>query len=104
MQEKINKIKLRFRELEQKLQDPSAINNLEKLKKISTERAELEETMALIAEYEKLQSKIAQANETLAAEKDAGILELAREELLESEPKLNIGGQTETSPAAQRPE
>ena len=84
MQNKINQIKSRFSELEQKLQDPLLSNNFEELKKISSERAEISETIGLINEYEKIKSQLKQARETF----DLELKELAEFEIQELEPKL----------------
>jgi peptide chain release factor 1 len=84
MQNKINQIKSRYAELEQKLQDPLLSNNFEELKKISGERAEISETIGLINEYEKIESQLKQARETF----DPELKELAEIEIQELEPKL----------------
>ncbi len=84
MQNKINQIKNRYQELEQKLQDPLISNNFEELKKISSERAELNETVRLIDEYEKIKSQLKQAQET----SDPELKELAESEVQELAPKL----------------
>ncbi|MEK7159650.1 MAG: peptide chain release factor 1 [Patescibacteria group bacterium] len=84
MQDKINQIKNRHQELEQKLQDPLISNDFEKLKQISSERAELNETVRLINEYEKIKSQLKQAQET----SDPELKELVANEIQELEPKL----------------
>ena len=88
MQDKINKIKEKFNELEQQLQDPSVTSNLEMLKKLSSEHADLKGTMNLIAEFEKVASNLEQARETLKNEKDPEFIAMANEEIQELEPKF----------------
>ncbi len=87
MQDKIKKIKDKFSELEKQLQDPSIVNDHEKLKKISTEHSELKYIIELIADYEKISSNLQQAQDTLATE--VGELKtLAELEIEELEPKF----------------
>jgi len=88
MQDKINKIKQQFLELEQQLQNPSVTSNLEKYKEISIKHAELSEIMDLIKSQEKAQDDLRQAQETLKNETDPELLNLAKEEISALEPKI----------------
>ncbi|MBI5076861.1 peptide chain release factor 1 [Candidatus Falkowbacteria bacterium] len=94
MQDKIDKIKKQFEELEKKLQDISILNKPDELKNFSSERAEIKEVMDIISEYENVKSKIEQAEDALKTEKDTGLIGLAKEELTELEPKFHNLEQT----------
>ncbi|MBT5337712.1 peptide chain release factor 1 [Candidatus Falkowbacteria bacterium] len=88
MQEKIDKIKQTFKELEDQLQDPSVTCDQGKLKKIGSEHAELKDLIELINKFEKIDSDLKQARET--SETETGELkEFALAEIEELEPQIN---------------
>ena len=87
MLDKITKIKERFSELEQKLQDPAVLNNLEEVRKVSSERAELMDVMQLIGEYEKIANDLEQAQDTAKTE-ELELAELAKSEIADLAPRL----------------
>ncbi len=87
MQEKINKIKQKFQELEAELQDPSVTNDLAQLKTKASEHADLKNIISLINEYEKIQSNLNQAKEAASSD-DKELVELAGTEISELEPRL----------------
>jgi peptide chain release factor 1 len=87
MQEKIDKIKQQFSNLEQELQSSSVINDPAHLKKISSEHSELKEVIEIINRYEKIKDDLKQAAET-AESKDSELAEFAREEVADLEPKM----------------
>jgi peptide chain release factor 1 len=89
MENKTKQIKDRFSELELQLQDSSVISDQEKLKETATEHAELKPLIELISNYEKVESNLNQAKETLEKEKDADMIELAKEETEELEPQFD---------------
>jgi len=89
MQNKINNLKLKFKELEEKLQDVSITSDLEKLKQISSEHAELQGTIDIINNYEKIQEALQQANETAGNADDPEFAEMAKNEIEELKPKLS---------------
>jgi peptide chain release factor 1 len=86
MLNKINELKSRFNELEQKLQDPAFSNNQGELRKLSSERAELLDLIELIGQYEKVVDGLAQARDTANAD-DKDLQELAAGEITTLEPR-----------------
>lgn len=89
MENKTQQIKDRFSELEQQLQDSSVISNPDKLKEVASEHSELKPLVDLITNYEKVESNLNQAKETLEKEKDSDMIELAKEEIKDLEPELD---------------
>ncbi|KKR06784.1 MAG: Peptide chain release factor 1 [Parcubacteria group bacterium GW2011_GWC2_39_14] len=88
MQDQINKLKQRFQELEQQLQDSSIINNQEKLKTLSSEHSELVPMIALFNNYEKKLAHLKEAQETLLNENETEMHELAAQEIAILEPEI----------------
>lgn len=87
MHDKITKIKNRFSELEQKLQDPVILNNQKEVAALSSERAELADLVQLIGEYEKVRGNLEQAKDTVNSD-DAELGALAKSEVADLEPQL----------------
>jgi peptide chain release factor 1 len=85
MIEKINKIIKDFAELEKQLQDASVIKDPEKLKKVASEHSDLKDVIEAIEVYEKLESNMNQAKDSL---KEAGMEELAKQEIEDLTPEL----------------
>ncbi|MFA5000252.1 MAG: peptide chain release factor 1 [Patescibacteria group bacterium] len=71
----------RFAELEKKLTDPAVISDQKELIKISREHAALKKAMALILEWEKVETAIKDNREIIAAEKEGELRDLAQAEL-----------------------
>jgi len=88
MQDQINKLKQRFQELEQQLQDSSIINNQEKLKTLSSEHSELVPMIALFNNYEKKLAHLKEAQDTLKNADEAEMHELAQQEISILEPEI----------------
>ncbi len=74
-------IKQKFCELEKQLSDPAVISDQQKMVAISREHSNLKEVINLIAELENCQKKIKQNNDIMGAEKDAELIDMAKEEL-----------------------
>jgi peptide chain release factor 1 len=87
MFDKLEAVERKFVELEARLADPELANRPGEFRKLSLEHAELSELVAEYRRYRKLKREIA-SNRELAAEKDAAIAEMAREELARLEPEL----------------
>jgi len=87
MLDKILKIKSRFSELEQQLQDPAVLNNQKEVTALSSERAELADIIQIIGEYEKIHGDLAQAQDTANTE-EAALAELAKNEINDLTPRL----------------
>jgi len=88
MQDKITKIKNQFTKLEKQLQDVSVTSNPDELKKVSSEHAELKETMDIIDQYEKIQQALLDAQDAVKTSDDPDLTEFAKMEIQELEPKL----------------
>ncbi len=84
MLEKLEEIKRRFEDVEQKLSDPSVISDLKLFKKLNIEYRELETIVEIYHVYKKAVDNIEQAKEVLATEKDKDFLEMAKAELEEN--------------------
>lgn len=74
-------IKQKFCELEKQLSDPAVISDQQKVVAISREHSNLKEVINLIAELENCQEKIKQNNDIIGTEKDAELIDMAKEEL-----------------------
>jgi len=84
---KLEAIERRFEELTHQLSDPAVASSGERFRKVSKERASLEATVNALQAWRKLVRDLAD-NEALLAEKDAGIREMAKEELAQLAPRL----------------
>ena len=78
MIERLNAIEAKYNELQHELSDPEIYSNMNKMKTLSKERADLEDTVILYDKYKKVLSDIKEAKEML---KDPEMAELAKEEL-----------------------
>jgi peptide chain release factor 1 len=85
--EKLDAIEARFEELTAQLADPAVASSGDRFRKVSKERAGLEATVVALRAWRKLVRDI-EDNRALLAEKDAGIREMAKEELAELEPRV----------------
>src|SRR5574342_226069 len=86
--EKLDAIEARFEELTAQLADPAVASSGDRFKKVSKERAGLEATVEALRAWRRLVRDI-EDNRALLAEKDAGIREMAKEELAALEPRLD---------------
>lgn len=84
MLEKLEEIKRRFEDVEQKLSDPAVISDLKLFKKLNIEYKELQTLVDMYHVYKKVTDNIDQAKEVLANEKDKDFLEMAKAELEEN--------------------
>ncbi|MGZ3883936.1 MAG: peptide chain release factor 1 [Bacteroidia bacterium] len=87
MLEKLEEIKRRFEDVEQKLSDPSVIADLKLFKKLNIEYRELQTIVEVYHVYKKTIDNIEQAKEVLQNEKDKDFLEMAKAELEENRAK-----------------
>src|ERR1041384_6411210 len=84
MLEKLEEIKRRYEDVEQKLSDPTVIADMKQFKKLNIEYKELQNVVEVYNEYKKVIGNIDQAKEVLANEKDKDFLEMAKAELEEN--------------------
>src|SRR5512135_116659 len=85
VQRKLEAIERRFEELTHSLSDPAVASSGERFRKVSKERAGLEQTVEALRAWRKLSAEIAD-NEALLADPD--MRELAKEELALLRPQL----------------
>lgn len=84
MLDKLEVIKRRYEEVEQKLADPSVISDMKQFKKLNIEYRDLEPVVEAYHKYKKVIDNIEQAKEVIANEKDKDFLEMAKAELEEN--------------------
>src|SRR6266498_1223436 len=84
---KLEAIERRFDELTQQLSDPAVASSGERFKKVSKERASVEQTVNALRAYRALVKEI-EDNEALLGEKDPELREMAKEELAQLRPRL----------------
>jgi peptide chain release factor 1 len=81
MIDKLELLVKRNSELETIIADPDLIKDRERYKELMRERAQLQETVFAYQQYKQLLAEIEEAKTLLNEEDDAGMLELAQEEL-----------------------
>jgi len=84
---KLEAIEQRFEELTHQLSDPAVASSGERFRKVSKERASIEPTVNALRDYRKLLRDV-EDNRALLADKDAGLREMAKEELTILEPRI----------------
>lgn len=88
MLDKLEKLEEEYLEIQRKLSDPEVIGNQAEYTKLSRRYKVLESPSELAKKYRNVLSSIKEAKEVLDKESDEEILELAHEELKESEKML----------------
>lgn len=81
----LNKIERRYRAVAEELTRPEVLSDQGRLKTLSREHRRLKEIMAIGSEYRKRLKEIDEAEEIIAADEDADLVEMARAELDENE-------------------
>ena len=89
MFDKLDGVVKHYNELTEKLVDPTIYQNQQEFKKISSERAKLEDIVTAYSEYKKIQEEINEARKTLKEEKDAEIKAMAKEILEDGQDNLS---------------
>ncbi|HEY1039761.1 MAG TPA: peptide chain release factor 1 [Bacteroidia bacterium] len=84
MVDKLEAIKRRYEEVEQKLADPTVIADMKLFKKLNKEYRDLEPVIEIYGRYKVILNNIESAKDILANEKDKDMLEMAKAELDES--------------------
>ena len=88
MLEKLEAIKHRFEEVEQKLSDPSIISDLKRFKAFNKEYKDLQPLIQAVTEYKQVLMNIDVAKDILVNEKDEDMRNMAKLELDESRIKM----------------
>ena len=89
MFDKLEAVESRFLEIESRLADPEMGNQPAEFRKLSLEHSNLQEIVDEYRKYKKLKSEI-QSNDELMREKDPEISAMAKEELKQLEPQLEV--------------
>ena len=88
MKDKFELIKLKFRDISDKMADPAIISDQKKYIQISKEYKELKPLVDKINEYELTEARLKEAREMLHSETDKEMLEMAKEEAEELDEQL----------------
>ncbi len=84
---KLEAIERRFEELTEQLSDPAVASSGERFRKVSKERASVEQTVNALRAWRKLAQDVAD-NEALLADRDPELREMAKEELAQLRPRV----------------
>ena len=87
---KLDAMEARFRSLEDQLSDPSVISNQNKWRTLSKEHSDLGEIVTLYRSYKKVDKTCKEAVNILEDKSQSDLHELAKEELKEKCPNLEI--------------
>ncbi len=88
MLDKLETLKIRYKDLELQLSDPEVVSDLSKFKKIGKEYRDLEPIVKAYEEYKTLLSNLEFNKKLLQAETDLDMVELAKDEIDELEERL----------------
>jgi peptide chain release factor 1 len=83
--DKLEAIKIRWKDLELQLSDPAAVSDMKQFKKVSKEYRDLEPVVEIYEEYKTLISNLAYNKKLLRSESDAEMLEMVKLEIEEGE-------------------
>src|SRR5689334_13712117 len=90
MIEKLEDLKLRFEELGQLLGQPETVKDIKKFSSLSKEYRDLEKIVSKYNQFKEVTGHLQQAKEVLEKEKDVEMRELAKLEIDELEPKIEL--------------
>ncbi|MCB9091120.1 MAG: peptide chain release factor 1 [Halobacteriovoraceae bacterium] len=90
MFDKLEAVIERYDYLTNQLADPSIYDRQEEFKKISSERASLEEIVETYKKYKKIKEDVSQAKDLAINESDPELKEMAKEEVSEGEKEIEV--------------
>lgn len=90
MLEKYPAVRARFEEIERQLQDPAVFGDMKRYAALNKEYREMERLVQAFRAYEEVLGNIETNKNILATEKDPEFLDMAREELAELEPQVEV--------------
>ncbi len=88
IQKKLEQLSSRYKELNMLLSDPAVFGDAEKYASLSKEHSDLGDLMAIYDKWKNTKENIENLKEMISSESDAELLEMAKMELGESQPKL----------------
>lgn len=88
MLDKLEALKIRYKDLELQLSDPEVVSDLSKFKNIGKEYRDLEPIVQAYERYKSILSNLEYNKELLNTEKDADLIEMVKEEIRENEDEL----------------
>jgi peptide chain release factor 1 len=88
LKNKLEQIIITFEGLTEKMSDPNVLSDYEQIKSIAKARKELERSVVKYREYKRLEAEVAANRKVIDTENDQEMLEMAREEIANLEPKL----------------
>lgn len=86
----LDSVVIRFKELTEKMADPTLYDRQAEFKEVSEERANIEELVEVYTLYKKIKSDLDGAKELLASESDEDMREMAKEEISEFESEIPV--------------
>jgi peptide chain release factor 1 len=90
MFDKLGEVEKKYESICHQLQNPDVANNQNKFRQLMREQSELEKIVVGFREYKKLQQAIEGAKSLIANEKDEEMRDLAREELADSQARIQV--------------
>jgi peptide chain release factor 1 len=90
MEEKIEKLLLRLKEVEENLGDETVFSNQKLFKQLSQEHSRLNELKDLYEYYKKSQNQLIQNKDLLLSEKDPEMIEVIKEEIIDLQREIEI--------------
>jgi len=85
---RLDGLRLKYEEIGQKLTDPEVIADVKQFVQLNKEYRELEPIVVTSERYRTALANLAEAKDVLANEKDEEFREIAREEVVQLEPKI----------------
>ncbi|TYB30273.1 MAG: PCRF domain-containing protein, partial [Candidatus Mcinerneyibacterium aminivorans] len=86
--DKLEEIEEKYNKIKEKLSDPDIYGENDKYIELNKEKSKLEPIVELIEEYKGLKKNIEEAKKILQKNEDAGMVQLAKEELKNSEERI----------------
>ena len=80
MKDRLDQIEERYEQIQKELMDPSIVNDIERMTKLSKEQSSLEETVTLYRKYKDIESTMEDLKEMMKEEDDQDVVDLAKEE------------------------
>ncbi|MET0786238.1 MAG: peptide chain release factor 1 [Paenisporosarcina sp.] len=88
MFDRLQSVEDRYDRLNELLSDPDVVNDTNKLRTLSKEQSDLQDTVDAYREYKELKAQLAEAKSMLEDKLDADMKDMVKEEVNELEPKI----------------